>query len=421
MAINAKWRPGFILVIMILLPPILCEDAKQVRVLVMGGQQMTNIALSFMVPEPLTDPTPIPLREFGGLPVEDQMKSIRMYFPRKYEDLLKFGYMMIYEADILYLTPKQTLWLYQSIEKDGLGAVNDRSVMSMASSIAGPWADSILSDAFPNDADAVVGMQVWCGYNIQVRYVINRNSNVPPIYSPYIGLQGTEFSWSPDGSRICVTIPKEGAVVTTYQIGAFGIGDPGSLPDPRFESPGWVPHSMYWKYGNAITWTHSERISEYWHTELNPYGPDMIMAEILFSTGRELPQDVALVHLLRTKFWDYRSSFSITMSFLEFTDMFGADTTSISSRMSDASQKTKEATKLYLKQDYEQSLLFMEEAMDEVEALRVEALKLKDQALAWVYLIEWIVITGVSLFGGFILWTLMVKRRLYKKVSATHM
>ena len=407
--------------ILLLLTTGYCEDGGQVKVLVMGSEGMTNLALSFLLPDPLTDPTPIPLRDVAGVPVEDQMKVLRLYFPRSYGGLLDFGYMMIFEADILYLTPKQTMWLYDSIRRDGLGAVNDRSIMSMASAIAGPWADSVLSDAFPNDADAVLLLQSWCGFNILVRYVINTNPMVPPIYSPYIGLEGTEFAWTPDGARICVTIPKEGAVVTTYEVGAFGLGEPGSLPDPRFRTPGWVPHSMFWKYGNGTTWTHSERINEYWNSLHNPYGPDMILAELLFSTGRKLPEDVSLMHHLRARFWEYRSSSSITLSFLEFIDVFGADTTPISTRMADASRRTREATEAYLQQEYDESLSMMEEAIEEMEGLREEALKLRDQALAWVYLIEWLVVSGVFLFAGLALWTLMIRRRLYREVSATRM
>ena len=104
----------------------------------MGSAGMTNLALSFLLPDPLTDPTPIPLRDVAGVPVEDQMKVLRQYFPRSYEGLLDYGYIMIFEADILYLTPRQTLWLFDSIRLDGMGAVNDRSIMSMASAIAGP-------------------------------------------------------------------------------------------------------------------------------------------------------------------------------------------------------------------------------------------------------------------------------------------
>ena len=419
MRVKTSWT-WLLCLVLVGAPSALCQDG-QVKVLVMGSEGMTRLALSFLVPDPLTDPTPIPLREVAGVPVEDQMKLLRLYFPRNYERLLDFGYAMLFEADILYLSPQQTSWLHDAIQGDGMGAVNDRSIMSMASAIAGPWADSILSDAFPNDADAVLRLQNWCGFSIMVRYVINTNPMVPPIYRPYIGLEGSEFAWTPDGARVCVTIPKEGAVVTTYEVGAFGLAAPGSLPDPRFRTPGWVPHSMFWEYGNGTTWTHSERINEYWNTLYNPYGPDMLLAEILYSTDRQLPGDVSLVHRLRSRFWEYRSSSSITLSFLEFIDVFGADTTPVSSKMAEASRKEGEAKDAYLRQEYDQSLSMMDEAFEEIEGLRADALRLKDQALAWVYLVEWLVVSGVFLLCGFVLWTVMIRRRLYREVSTTRL
>ena len=298
--------------------------------------------------------------------------------------------------------------------------MNTRSVMSMADSIAHPWADSILSDAFPNDADAVVAQKNWC-FPRSVRYVINTNPSLPPIYRPYKGLEGTEFIHSPSGSTTCITIPKEGAMVTSYQVGAFDVGQPGALPDPGFTAPTWVPHTMYWKYGNGTTWTHSERITEYWNTVFNPYGPDILMAEILFSTGRSLPDDVVLVHNLRSKFWDFSATSTVTMSFLEFIDLFGADTTPVSEEMAVVSQKAGDAKQLYLDQEYEQSLSMMEEALEEMEGLMREALRLKDQALVWIYVIEWLTVTGVFLAAGSVLWTLMVRRMLYQEVEVTRL
>jgi hypothetical protein len=89
--------------------------------------------------------------------------------------------------------------------------------------------------------------------------------------------------------------------------------------------------------------------------------------------------------------------------------------------MADASRKTKEATEAYLQEEYQGSLAMMEEAIEEMEGLRAEAMRLKDQALAWVYLVEWLVVSGAFLLAGFTLWTLMVRRRLYRAVPATRM
>jgi hypothetical protein len=178
---------------------------------------------------------------------------------------------------------------------------------------------------------------------------------------------------------------------------------------------------MYWKFGKGTTWTHSERITEYWSTELNPYGPDLLLAEIIFSTGRKLPEDVVMVHELRSRFWDFRATTSITLSYLEFIDRFGADTSKISSKMVDVSRKSIDAKQLYLDQEFGQSFSLMGDAIEDMESLMMEALRLKDQTLVWTYAIEWLAVTGVLLVTGFSVWTLMVKRRLYREVSVTRM
>jgi hypothetical protein len=405
--------------IILLIPSAICQQ-KRAKVLVMASPGLIDLAFSFLVPDPLTDPTPVSLRGGNLLQGDDIMRSIRQYFPRKYDELIEYEFIMMWVIEVLYLTPQQVQMLYNSIHDEGLGGMNDRSVMSMADSIAHPWADSILSDAFPNDADAVVAQKNWC-FMKPVRYMINTNTNIPPIYRPYKELEGTEFAYDSGSSTSCITIPKEGAVVTTYQVGAYDLGEAGAFPDPGFRTPGWVPHSMYWQFGKGITWTHSERISEYWSSKLNPYGPDMILAEIIFSTGRKLPEDVNLVHHLRNKFFAFRSSSTITMSFLEFIDRFGADTTSIASEMVEVFLKVGDAKDRYREQEYQASLSMMEDAIDEMESLRAEAIKLKDQALVWIYTIEWLTVSGVFLSAGFVLWSLMIKRRLYREVTVTHL
>jgi hypothetical protein len=54
-----------------------------------------------------------------------------------------------------------------------------------------------------------------------------------------------------------------------------------------------------------------------------------------------------------------------------------------------------------------------------VAGFRDEALKLKDQALFWIYVSEWSVVTGTFLLCSFVVWSLMVKRRLYREVEET--
>jgi hypothetical protein len=295
-----------------------------------------------------------------------------------------------------------------------------RSVQSMASFLANEWADSIVSDAFPNDADAVVS-QRFAWEHLRMRFVINTNPNIPPIFTPYKNLEGVEPILTP-GTTV-IAIPKEGAVVTSYTIGKYPAGYPGAYPDPGFKAPGWMPHTMYWTYGKGTTWTHHDMLGgdNYWQPANNPYVPDMILAEFIFATGRELPEDVMLLHRLRRKFLEFRSTRGFIYSLLDFIDRFGANTDAVASRVALISKSSQEGEQLYLRGSYAESREVMIVAQLELEATREDAMKLKDQALMWTYVIEWITVSGTLLLVGFALWTLMVRRRLYREVSTTRL
>jgi len=391
-------------------------------VLVLGNPPNIRVVALWLDRDPMTDPTQVPCRtHLTNLQSADIQRFIRLYFPRNYEKLLEYDYLMLVMVEVYYLTLEQQYMIYNAMYKDGKGGFQDRSVMSMAESIAHPWARSIISDAFPNDADKVVGQIKWSYDVMSLRFVINTNPRVPPILSPYKDLEGVEAVLSPDTT--CIAIPKDGAVVTSYVIGGFPQSWGGSLPDARIKGKGWMPHTMYWEYGNATTWTQTDMLGgdAYWQPTRNPYSIDMVLAEMMFATDRELPKDVVLVHQLRSRFANYIAARSFIYSLLDFIDKFGATGTPIISKAQAISGVAKEGETQYLAQEYEASFESMDEAISQMEALRSEAMRLKDRALLWVYVTEWLAISGVSLLAGFAIWTLMVQRRLYREVSVTHL
>jgi hypothetical protein len=393
------------------------QDARPVRVLVAGHRGPIDLASSWLRVDPLTDARVIPARVSDAVWDRDDLrKFVRLYFPRNYERLLEFEYMVLCQIEVWTFSDKQQKMLHDAVI-DGLGGMQTRSVMSMHTSISVPWADSILSDAFPNDADTVV-MTDYTLHHQPMRVVINTHPSVPPVFKPYKDLPGVEYHFTADyGTNLA--IPREGAVVTSYSVGPYPYGFPGSYPDPGFRDPGWIPHTMYWRYGNGTTWTHQDMIGQYWNVIYNPYAPDMVMSEILFSTGRDLPEDVLLVHMLRTKFMDYADYKSFIYSLVDFIDRFGANTVPIDRRMREVEEGERKARQLYLEQSFDLSSDTMDQALLDLEELRGRALDLKDRALLWIYIIEWLVVTGVSLVAGFSIWTLMVRRRLYREVSIT--
>ncbi len=397
------------------------EHAKPAKVLVAGLPSEMALAAAWLEIDPLTDPQVIPARsQDSPFTTEQLRKFVRLYFPRTYAKLLEYEYMILAQVEIWIFTNEQQYMLYDSIYKGGLGGMQTRSVMSMHIGISKPWAESILSDAFPNDADAVVGLPSYTPHQEPMRVVINTNEMVPPIYKPYKDLPGVEYSFiGAYGTNIA--IPKEGAVVVSYSVGPYKYGFPGAYPDPRFQSPGWLPHSMYWKFGNGTTWTHQDMFGQYWNTIYNPYAPDMVLAELIFSTGRKLPDDVLAVHALRVKFTEYSSLKGFIYAIIDFAEKFGANTAPVTGKMSKIARGVEDAKQLYLDQNFGESSIAMDQALADLDLLRKESLKLKDRALMWVYVIEWLAVSGVSLVAGFSIWTLMIRRSLYREVSVTRL
>jgi len=409
--------------ILLMLPaPALAATPGPAKVLVLGNPPNIRVVASWLARDPMTDPTQVPCRtHLTNLQGADIQRFIRLYFPRNYQKLLEYDYLMLIMVEVDYLTQEQQYMLYNAMYKDGKGGLQDRSVMSMAEYIAHPWARSIISDAFPNDADKVVSQMKWSYEVMTLRFVINTNPQVPPVLSPYKDLEGVEAVLSP--GTTCIAIPKEGAVVTSYVIGDFPQSWGGSLPDPRVKGRGWMPHTMYWKYGNATTWTHHDMLGgdAYWQPSRNPYSIDMILAEMMFATGRDLPKDVVLVHQLRQRFANYDAARGFIYSLLDFIDKFGASGTPIISKAQAISGVAGQGENEYLAQEYEAAFASMEKAISQMEALRSEAMRLKDRALIWVYVTEWLAVSGVSLLAGFAVWSLMVRRRLYREVAVTRL
>jgi len=394
--------------------------ASPAKVLITGCPGNIDLMYAWLKVDPLIDARLVPGSAQEGPWTEEQVQRfLRLYFPRSYPQMLEYEYVILESIEAWVFNAQQERMLYDGFYKGGLGGMQSRSVMSMHAYISVPWANSIVSDAFPNDADAVVTMEYRLHHD-PMKVVINTNPNVPPVFTPYKDLPGVEFYYGGEyGTNLA--IPKEGAVVASYSVGPYKYAFPGALPDPRFESPGWIPHIMYWKYGNGTTWTHQDMAGMYWNTYWNPYAPDMIVAEIIFSTGRKLPEDVSMVHGLRTKFTGYASLRGFIFAIVDFVDRFGANTASVVQKMARIGETIKEAEQLYRDQDYLESSSTMDGALADLDLLRDQALKLKDRALLWIYVTEWFAVSGVSLAVGFALWTLMVRRRLYAEVGTTRL
>jgi hypothetical protein len=132
-----------------------------------------------------------------------------------------------------------------------------------------------------------------------------------------------------------------------------------------------------------------------------------------------IPSDVSLTHKLRLQIGLYSSEKGLLLSLMEFADTFGANTNELNQNLADTEELRKLADELWIQEDYVGSLAALEDALASLDEDMDDAVKAKDRALFWVYIIEWLSVMGTSLATGVVVWTLMVRRRLYREVGAT--
>jgi hypothetical protein len=374
-----------------------------------AGEGRTEVLRGWLLTEPSFQGIVIPAREYGGFSSEDVWRMIRIYFPRTFEELTDYDFILLASVDMQFFSGKQVQWMYDAIAEGGLGGMNTRSVLSMSVAWSGPWMDSILSDAFPNDVVAVVNSEDYRGEVFAAGpVVVNDDEVIPPVVRPF--KEGIESMFP--AYRGVITIPRPGSTVHTWiRTNLRHRGSP---------LPGYIPHLFEWRYQNATTFTAMDMVCEdFWESGTNPFSVDVIVNVVWRSTNRELPQDAMRVHALRDLFRQFQLRKSCLVSVFEFAENFGASTVNVYSTLGGIEGVKSEADLEYLRSEFDASYDRMGSLLEELGALEDEAVKLKNSALAWVYFIEWLAVSGTMLICGVAIWQLMVKRSMYREVSVT--
>jgi len=144
------------------------------------------------------------------------------------------------------------------------------------------------------------------------------------------------------------------------------------------------------------------------------------VSNMLYYTCRlGIPDDVQMVHQIRDSFREYVTRKVFAHNLMEFIQRFGANTQRLELRIGDSDEVKKEAEDLYVKQEYQASYDRIQEAISEMKEIALDSGDLKKAALMWVYVTEYLTVSGTCMVTGFILWTLMVRRKLYRAVATT--
>lgn len=387
------------------------EKPRRIKVLATGKSMQMPVIASWLIPEPSTDPLLVPTRVTGAETRDQIRRLMRIYFPRNYDDFLKYEFFFMAQVDMTFFSSKQQKWFYDALTYHEKGGVNTRSVMSTHSWFHEPWRDSIVSKAFPNDVDAFIA-DVKNKDTPWGPLIIKDDTDLPNIMKPYKGQIEPIFTQY-GGLN---TVPRPGSVILSYTKNDAGIGHP---------IPGQVAHIFYWKWNRSITFTFRDMVTnEFWWgaantPRANPFSHDIVVNVIWFSTGRSLPEDVMKVHNLRGLLYEFGIRKSLLISLLEFAERFGANPSREYSKLGLVEDIRNEGAENYLDRDFDAAYESIKTAVDELKSLESEAVRLKDSALFWVYVVEWLVTTGVLLAAGVVVWSLMVRRALYREVETT--
>jgi len=104
---------------------------------------------------------------------------------------------------------------------------------------------------------------------------------------------------------------------------------------------------------------------------------------------------------------------------IDFAEKFNAKTNRATDALAESDDDRDAVMDSYMRGEYQQAIDNLNTALAKLDEVTTLAMKAKDEALLWVYIIEWFTVSGTGMLCGAVLWTLMVKRSAYREVKVT--
>jgi uncharacterized membrane protein len=321
--------------------------------------------------------------------VPTMKKFVRLYMPRTYELLLaNYDFIVISDANVLMMEQSHLDWIRRSVPEEGLGLIMVGGLESFGAPRGEPW--TAVEDILP--VTYIMGSMVQRAFKVRPAIDHPFTNSLPWESIPYFG--GCNTISLRQGATLLLTAKE----IPYPPLSVMDFGEGRGIAHASDWTPGAGEEVMKWEYY-----------------------PDYVANIAYLATRKEIPQDAQLMHHLRTSFWSARSRMTLVIDTIAFVELFGANARGIEVGLEEVRGMVRQAEELYIGQDYQEAGVRIQEIDDRIVELYEETIKLKDRALVWVYAIEWTITTGTALLAGFVLWSLMVRRRLYRAVGSTRM
>ncbi len=344
--------------------------------------------------EPIFSTTPIPATyaHIGTYSPRQLKQFMRIYMPRVYREFIdNFDLLILSDTNRNLYEIKQLQWFRQGISDEGIGMMMAGGIEAFGGSNYPSWGDSPVEEALP-----VICMKDQT-FTQDFKVTIEDSDH------PFIG--SLPWRTMPVFHGMNIVKAKDGAKVLL-----------------RSDLKPYHPVVVYWEYGEGASLAHTPDWTPAWGTSVMnewDYYPDYVANMNYLIAGVKIPDDPDLIHVLRDKFLQYSINRAMAISLMEFVEEFGAEISAGQEHLDEISAIHSEAEELYVEQEYDQCLDLVNRIAEEFAELSEELVELKERALFWIYMVEWMAVTATALVCGFVLWTLMVRRRLYREVRIT--
>ncbi len=373
--------------------PSKTDDVGRVRVLYLG-----NVVLGpIMSSDPTLQVYLVPAYLFG-MKEQDVYRFLRTYMPRTYSD-------MVESRDVIYVgdsgvrsyTPIWLRWMADGVAEAGLGFAMSGGSESFGGRGSDPsWGDSPVGEVLGVECHHVVSDS---GFFKSFKIIVERPeddlmASLPFEAAPrfhYLNMQ----VFPKAGSAVLATadLPDRNPAAVTM---GFGRGRSVSfmpyITDPR---PSVVPFAGWEFYVDFV--------------------PNLM----IYSAQAPLPSDYLLVHALRLKLASYSERRRLALDVLTFADRLGANIAEAQAFIASADEELAAARGLFVEKELEGSGGFVDRALGTLQEAQILALKAKDAAFLWIYVVEWLAVTCALMASGSIVWSLMVRRAAYREAATT--
>lgn len=378
--------------------PKVDPETGMIRVLFMGDALMeAGFVTPLMAEDPMIDLNPVPVEFLTGeyQTISVAARTLRVYFPRVERQVTEgYDVVIITDAREPFFPEKIQRWVNKGVLEYGLGFLMAGGPQSFGGSLNHPsWQGTTIGEILPVDCHR----DFW---TLDKKYHLV----VPEEHKDHPLVKNIPWNTIPLFCRNRVTA-RQGSVV---------VGKTDRYPA---NSPVLVYSEMGEGMSEAFVHDWGGNGPEDFHR--SDFAPIIVSNMIYWIARVEIPQDMSLVMELRTSLTRFFSVRRYAISVIDFAEKFGANTQKASNTLMESEESRKKVIRFYVNGEYEEALAAVENGLESLDKASTQAMEAKDEALFWVYVIEWFTVSGTSMLSGAVLWTLMVRRSAYKEVKTT--